>query len=76
MNRVPMIKPWALTFSYGRALQATVLKVWGGKKENVDAAKKALVARAKANSLACQGLYDGSAASSGNESLYVKDYKY
>ncbi|KAK2118454.1 hypothetical protein P7K49_005341 [Saguinus oedipus] len=27
-------KPWALTFSYGRALQASALKVWGGKKEN------------------------------------------
>ena len=31
-------KPWALTFSYGRALQKTVLKVWSGKPENVAAA--------------------------------------
>ena len=31
-------RPWVLTFSYGRALQGTVLKVWGGKKENVKAA--------------------------------------
>ena len=23
--------PWTLTFSYGRALQASVLKAWGGK---------------------------------------------
>lgn len=52
MNRVELGRPWALTFSYGRALQATVLKVWAGKKENVADAQKALVMRAKANSLA------------------------
>lgn len=76
MNRVTDLKPWALTFSYGRALQATVLKVWAGKKENVAAAQKALLVRAKANSMACVGKYDGSAAASGGDSLYVKDYKY
>lgn len=27
INAVPGPKPWALTFSYGRALQASVLKV-------------------------------------------------
>ena len=31
-------KPWALTFSYGRALQQSVLKAWLGKSENVAAA--------------------------------------
>ena len=31
-------KPWALTFSYGRALQQSVLKTWLGKAENVAAA--------------------------------------
>jgi len=31
-------KPWALTFSYGRALQQSVLKAWLGKAENVAAA--------------------------------------
>eukprot|EP00842_Homolaphlyctis_polyrhiza_P001960 jgi/Hompol1/2765/HPOL_001547-RA len=77
MNRVPEVRPWALTFSYGRALQATVLKVWGGKKENFAAAQKALLVRAKANSEAALGKYHGDAAGSGaSESLYVKDYKY
>ncbi|KAL2914754.1 Fructose-bisphosphate aldolase 4, cytosolic [Polyrhizophydium stewartii] len=77
MNRVPEVRPWALTFSYGRALQATVLKVWGGKHENIPAAQKALLVRAKANSEAAQGKYTGDAAGSGaSESLYVKDYKY
>ncbi|KXN71550.1 fructose-bisphosphate aldolase [Conidiobolus coronatus NRRL 28638] len=77
MNKVPGEKPWALTFSYGRALQATVLKVWGGKQENVAEAQKALLVRAKANSEACQGIYQGGANNgTASESLYVKDYKY
>lgn len=77
MNKVPLTRPWALTFSYGRALQATVLKVWQGKSENVHAAKNALCVRAKANSEACMGIYKGEAAnSSAGESLYVKNYKY
>jgi fructose-bisphosphate aldolase class I len=31
-------KPWTLTFSYGRALQQTVLKTWKGDSKNVEAA--------------------------------------
>ncbi|ORZ38336.1 fructose-bisphosphate aldolase [Catenaria anguillulae PL171] len=77
MNRVPAIKPWALTFSYGRALQATVIKTWSGKKENVKAAQDALEVRAKANWEAAQGKYEGSAAGAGaTESLFVSNYKY
>lgn len=73
INRVPEVRPWALTFSYGRALQATVLKIWKGKKENVAEAQKALIERAKANSLAALGKYQGGNTSSGaTESLYVK----
>lgn len=30
-------RPWALSFSYGRALQASALKAWGGKKESLKA---------------------------------------
>ena len=75
INKVPG-RPWSLTFSYGRALQATVLKVWSGKKENVPAAQAALLVRAKANSEAQLGKYAGGAAGTGaSESLYVKDYK-
>ena len=47
--------PWKLTFSYGRALQADALKAWGGKDENVEAARKAFAHRAKMNALAAQG---------------------
>lgn len=30
--------PWNMTFSFGRALQSSVLTTWNGKKENFDAA--------------------------------------
>ncbi len=78
MNALNTVKPWTLSFSFGRALQATVLKTWTGKKENVEAAQKALYVRAKANSEATLGKYGGSAGASGvgTESLHVKDYKY
>jgi fructose-bisphosphate aldolase class I len=66
--------PWALSFSYGRALQSSTIKDWQGKKENVEKAQQTLIARAKANSLAQLGQYTGSGQA--GESLYVKDYKY
>jgi fructose-bisphosphate aldolase, class I len=50
--------PWALTFSYGRALQSATLKTWAGKEENVEAAHEILVKLAKANSEAQQGKYE------------------
>uniref|UniRef100_A0A287A1V5 Fructose-bisphosphate aldolase n=1 Tax=Sus scrofa TaxID=9823 RepID=A0A287A1V5_PIG len=46
INKCPLLKPWALTFSYGRALQASALKAWGGKKENLKAAQEEYVKRA------------------------------
>jgi hypothetical protein len=42
--------PWSLTFSYGRALQSSTLKTWGGEQGNWDKAQAILVALAKANS--------------------------
>lgn len=47
INNVPLVRPWALTFSYGRALQASVLRAWGGKKENIKAGQDELIKRAK-----------------------------
>ena len=39
MNQLTTVrKPWALTFSYGRALQNTAVKTWAGKQENWEAA--------------------------------------
>jgi fructose-bisphosphate aldolase, class I len=69
--------PWPLTFSYGRALQHTVLKTWKGEIGNVQSAQEALKKRASANSMAAVGKYQSVGASSAaNESIYVKDYKY
>jgi fructose-bisphosphate aldolase class I len=54
MNKIGNL-PWALTFSYGRALQAAPQKAWAGKSENVAAAQRAFTHRAKMNGLAAQG---------------------
>jgi len=59
MNRIGGF-PWQLSFSYGRALQAPALKAWGGKKENVAAAQKAFLHRARLNGAARSGRYDAS----------------
>lgn len=47
--------PWALSFSYGRALQASALKAWGGDPANGEAAQAAFVHRARMNALAAAG---------------------
>ena len=49
------VMPWALSFSYGRALQAAPLSAWGGKADNVPAAQAAFAHRAKMNGLAQLG---------------------
>lgn len=51
--------PWALSFSYGRALQSSTLETWGGKAENVAAAQAEFTKRAKMNGLATLGKYFG-----------------
>jgi fructose-bisphosphate aldolase class I len=48
---------WELSFSYGRALQQSALKAWGGKAANVEVAQAALQHRARMNSLARSGEY-------------------
>jgi len=77
INQAPGPKPWKLTFSYGRALQHSVLKAWMGEAGNVGQAQKTLLARAKANGLAAMGKYGGEAASAeAMESTYVQNYRY
>ena len=49
--------PWALSFSYARAIQQPALEQWGGKEENVLAAQQALLHRAKCNWAARRGAY-------------------
>lgn len=59
INNAPGPKPWSLTFSFGRALQQSVLQTWKGADENVAAAQAVLMVRAHANSLANLGKYEG-----------------
>ena len=71
-------KVWTLSFSFGRALQSSVVKVWAGKAENLSKAQETLIARAKANYDAVHGQYDIKAdlEKFTDETLYVKDYSY
>jgi fructose-bisphosphate aldolase, class I len=47
--------PWALSFSYGRALQQSALRAWAGDASNVEAAQAAFAHRARMNALAAGG---------------------
>jgi len=78
INAVEGVKrPWYLSFSFGRALQASCLKTWNGKPENVEAAREVLLQRCQANSKATLGQYEGGAGgSTATESLYVSNYTY
>jgi len=76
INKIDRVAPFALTFSFSRALQSSCLKKWDGKKENVKAAQDQLLSRAKANSEASKGSYVPGSQPSMQESLYVKNYVY
>jgi fructose-bisphosphate aldolase class I len=56
MNRLGQV-PWELSFSFGRALQAPVLKVWKGDPPNVADAQRTFRHRAWCNSKARSGEY-------------------
>ena len=58
MNRLGDF-PWPLSFSYGRALQAPALSLWGEDTENnIAAAQQVLAHRARMNGLAATGRYE------------------
>jgi fructose-bisphosphate aldolase class I len=50
--------PWALTFSFARAIQLPALEIWHGDEANVGKAQQALSHRAKCSSAARRGEYD------------------
>ena len=52
--------PWAVSYSYGRALQQSALQAWRGDEKNVAEAQKVYLHRAKCNSLAAAGEYNSS----------------
>ena len=49
--------PWALAFSFARAIQQPALEIWKGQEANVSAAQQALVHRARCNQAARRGEY-------------------
>lgn len=70
-------KPWVISYSFGRALQNSALNTWKGKKENVAAAQREFLKRAKANSEAAMGRYKPGSAqgASEQEKLTVDDFE-
>ena len=49
--------PWALAFSFARAIQQPALEIWHGEEANVKAVQQALLHRARCNRAARQGEY-------------------
>ena len=74
MNLLGADKPWNISFSYGRALQHSALRAWGGS--NVESGQKFVLARAQANSEASKGLYVLGSQPSSDEKLFVAGYTY
>lgn len=56
--------PWALTFSFSRAIQQPALEIWRGEEANAQPAQQTLYHRAKCNRAARSGEYN--AAMEGN----------
>jgi fructose-bisphosphate aldolase class I len=51
--------PWALSFSFSRAIQQPALEIWHGNESRVKAAQQALLHRASCNRAARRGEYSG-----------------
>ena len=51
--------PWALSFSFARAIQQPALDIWRGDESRVQAAQQALLHRARCNRSARRGEYSG-----------------
>jgi len=49
--------PWALAFSFARAIQQPALEIWRGEKANIELAQRALIHRARCNWAARRGEY-------------------
>ena len=60
--------PWALAFSFARAIQQPALEIWQGEEANVVAAQQALYHRAKCNRAARRGKYDAAMETGGRKS--------
>ena len=57
MNAPGTSNPWALSFSYGRALQESAIRAWRGDPARVAAGQQAFYHRARMNGAARRGQY-------------------
>jgi fructose-bisphosphate aldolase, class I len=57
MNAMPGVHPWALSFSFARALQQPAMDTWRGSPAAVQAAQRAFLHRAQLVSAAREGRY-------------------
>jgi fructose-bisphosphate aldolase class I len=57
--------PWAMTFSFSRALLQPALEIWAGQDANRTAAQRVLLHRARCNRAALRGAYDATMERSG-----------
>ena len=60
--------PWALAFSFARAIQQSALEIWHGEQANVPAAQQSLHYRAQCNRAARRGEYNAALDTNGEES--------
>merc|ERR1712183_202199 len=75
INKFNGPKPWRLSFSFGRALQASAIKAWNGS--DVAAGQDQLIRRAAYNGAASVGQYSGEESdSAASASLFVKAHAY
>jgi fructose-bisphosphate aldolase class I len=56
-HRFKLQLPWAVGFSFARAIQQPALEIWCGKDSNVDTAQQALLQQANCNRAARRGEY-------------------
>jgi fructose-bisphosphate aldolase class I len=61
--------PWALAFSFARAIQQPALGIWHGEEANVVSAQQALYHRATCNRAARRGTYDAAMETPGRASV-------
>jgi len=77
INQFQGKKPWTLSFSYGRALQSSVIQTWLGQQSNLEAARKIFLHRARCNGFAVLGKYEGEEKTGlAAQDLHVKNYTY
>ena len=74
INRLPDPRPWAISFSYGRALQDPAMEAWRGRRERVMAGAQALSFRARCNGAASLGNYSDTMEAAAPSPMELQDH--